>query len=47
MEPIRLMLEHAGANYDYVEIEQKDWPAQKAKFKSLPAIELPNGKIYN
>lgn len=44
---MRTLLEHAGANYEYVEIEQKDWPAKKEKFQSLPAAEFANGRVFN
>lgn len=47
VESLRILLEHAGANYSYCEIDQKDWPKLKDKYKSLPAIEFPDGKIFN
>lgn len=48
VEPIRSLLEHAGANYEYKTIEQKDWPALKQKYQSLPAIEFhEDGRVFN
>jgi hypothetical protein len=47
VEPMRTLLEHAGANYEFCEIEQKDWPAKKAKYQSLPAAEFANGRVFN
>lgn len=45
-EPLRLMLHHAGIEYEECFIEMDDWPKHKPMMPggSMPAIELPTGK---
>ena len=45
-EPLRLMLHHAGVQYEEVFVEEAEWPKVKPTMPggSLPVLELPTGE---
>ena len=48
VEALKTLLAHAGVDYEFIPIPQQDWPANKAKFGSLPAVEFASdGRIFN
>jgi len=46
-DPLRLMLKHAGKDFENVEVEFPDWPAKKPSMVggSMPNLTLPDGTV--
>ena len=47
-EPIKMLLNHAGADFDEVEIQMSQWPKVKGQYESLPTVEFhSDGRMFN